>query len=288
MRRTLPASFRTAFVALLVGIVAAPDPLRADEPNPRPAPDAPDDAGHEIGEQGRLRTIANLRAKIRRAVRSPWVNRRRDEVMEWLGALEALGGPEAGIAALEAVWDRNPTVRDRAFALAERLHDERMLPVLDGLIEDKELRRDVDLRRRIAHAYAVIANPKSIGPLAGLIRSSEHEAVVDEAARALAVFSSVPIPARREPVRRMIDLYESTWTYMMSYRADHAVLRDLNAKRWDVFGRSLQSTLHAMTGQPWTRPVEWRRWWNDFKKATRWPPPPPEAGASSPPSPRRR
>lgn len=231
----------------------------------------PEDA-RDPQEEGRVHTVSSLRGKIRRIVKSPWAERKRDEVLGYLTALEALGGWEAGRAALEAAWDTDAVVRDRAFALAEREHHEKLLPTLDDLLEEKDLRRDADLRRRIAHAYAVIASPKSIERLAQLIRSDEPAEVVDEAARALSVHAGAPIQQRREPVRRLVDLYETTYTLMTSIRPEDRIQKQVMTKRWDIYGKTLLATLQALTSQQLTRPLEWRRWWNDHKKDARWVP----------------
>ena len=167
--------------ALLVAWLAAPLPAVAAEDGAS----GPEEARDPI-EEGRVHTVSSLRSKIRKIARGPWAERKRDEVLGYLTALEALGGWEAGRAALEAVWDTDTVIRDRAFGLAEREHHEKLLPTLDDLLEEKDLRRDADLRRRLAHAYAVIASPKSIEKLAELIRSDEPAEVVDEAARAAA------------------------------------------------------------------------------------------------------
>lgn len=262
-----PRSRRALIAVLLLAWLAAPVAAVAAEDG---AP-GPEEARDPI-EEGRVHTVSSLRTKIRRIARGPWAERKRDEVLGYLTALEALGGWEAGRAALEAVWDTDPVIRDRAFSLAEREHHEKLLPTLDDLLEEKDLRRDADLRRRLAHAYAVIASPKSIEKLAELIRSDEPAEVVDEAARALSVHAGAPIQQRREPVRRLVDLYETTYTYMTSIRPEDRIQKQVMTKRWDIYGKTLLSALQALTGQQLTRPLEWRRWWNEHKKEARWVP----------------
>lgn len=253
------------WAALLMGGLPGLEPLpgawaRADE----------DEAPIDPMAEGRSHTVASLRTKIRRAARSPWVENKREEILGYLEALDALGGWEAGRAALEAVVDTDPTLREKAFALAEREHHEKLVPVLTDLLEDKDLRRDADLRRRIAHAYAVMGTTKVIEPLTSLIRTDEPAEVVDEAARALAAHVTATVPQRREPVRRLVDLYETTYNLMVSIRTEDRIQRQVMTKRWDVYGKTVLATLQALTGQQLTRPQEWRRWWNDHKKDTRW------------------
>ena len=273
IKRMLPLlrRFKAGFVSRAAGAalaaLAAPLPAVAAEDGAS----GPEEARDPI-EEGRVHTVSSLRSKIRKIARGPWAERKRDEVLGYLTALEALGGWEAGRAALEAVWDTDTVIRDRAFGLAEREHHEKLLPTLDDLLEEKDLRRDADLRRRLAHAYAVIASPKSIEKLAELIRSDEPAEVVDEAARALSVHAGAPLQQRREPVRRLVDLYETTYTYMTSIRPEDRIQKQVMTKRWDIYGKTLLATLQALTSQQLTRPLEWRRWWNENKKAPRWVP----------------
>lgn len=236
----------------------------ADEPAAAPSP----------ADAGRARAVAGLRTKLRKAARSPHAAKKRETILEYLGALESLGGWEAGRAALEAAVLEDAELRDRIFNLVEREHHERLVPRLVEFLEDKDFRRDADLRRRIAHAFAVIAHSSTLEPLATLMRSDEPAEVVDEAAKALAGHVGTPVPLLREPVRRCIELYEATYNLMMSMQAEDRILRKVMAERWKVYGKSLRTTLQLLAGQPQLSvPQEWRRWWNDNKKADTWQPP---------------
>jgi hypothetical protein len=255
-RRPLPALL--LLLALLGGFVA---PLGAS---------ARADEGPVPTEAGRKNAIRGLRSTLRKLVRSPWADRKLPEILEALTALGALRGHEAGLAAMEALPSQQPRVRDAVFAIVEREHHKALVGPLGALLEDKEFRRDADLRRRVAHALAVMDEPTAVEPLASLIRFDEDAEVVAEAADALAGYGAVPLEVRRDAVRRLVDLYETTWNLKESVRPEDRLLRQDATARYKVHGKSLRSALQALTGVQLTRPHEWRRWWNTNKKRSRW------------------
>lgn len=253
------ARLRTGLVVLALACACAWTgvPARAEEPAPTTEP-------------ARKSAIKGLKSTLRRLANSPWVDKKVPDLMKALEALAALGGPEAGVAALEAVPCLEKAVRDATFDIVEREHDEKLVDPLAALLEEKDFRRDVDLRRRIAHALAVMADPSAIEPLTSLIRFDEDAEVVAEAAEALAGHGAAPIDLRREPVRRLVDLYETTWNYKESIRPEDKLLRQIATERYKVYAKSVRSALQALTGVQLARPHDWRRWWNTNKKKDKW------------------
>ena len=225
-------------------------------------------------EAGRKNAILGLKGKVRKASRSPYAMKKKPEVLKHLEALAALGGPEAGRAAMEAIAHPDEEVRTAAFDLIEREHDKSFTKPLALLLEDKLFRRDYDARRRVAHALAVVADPPAMEPLASLIRFDEDPKVVAEAAEALGGYPTAPLQYRRPAVKQLIDLYASTWNLKESVRTDHQdkLMKQEAEARYKVYGKSLRFALQALTGQQLTRPREWREWWNDNKKKSSWKP----------------
>ena len=266
----MPATppLRSLLLALLAAILlAAPQP---------PAAAGEDDKGKEekpaVTEAARRSAIRGLRSKVRKLATSAWREKKTPELLEALDALEVLGGTEAGRAAMGAIPHPDPKVRDKAFALIEREHDASFVKPLVQVLEDKDMRRDADAKRRIAHALSVIADPKAIEPLSDLIRFDEDPEVVAEAADALTTFASVKVAERKPAVKRLVDLYESTWNLKESVRQGHKdkVMKKEAQERYEVYGKPLRHALQALTGVQLTRPAEWRRWWNDNKKRGKW------------------
>lgn len=243
---------------LLLTALVAP-PAAAEEPTP-------------AQERARKQAIASLKTKIRRAARSPWRDKKKADLLLHLEALGVLGGTEAGRAAMEAVFHPDGEVRDAAFALIEREHHASFVKPLAALLEDKDLRRDFDVRKRIAHALAVVADPEAIEPLASLIRFDEDPHVVAEAADALAGYAGATVEERKPAVKRLVDLYASTWNLKESVRTDHKdkLLKKEAQDRYEVYGKSLRFALQSLTGRQLTRPHEWREWWNENKKKRDW------------------
>ena len=254
-------------VALLLGLLVAvplPPAAAAEDPkgDEKPAPT----------ETARKNAIKGLKSKIRKLATNPRPYKKQAELMKHLEALSALGGKEAGLAALGALAHPAEEVREAAFDIVEREHDKSYLKPLVKLLEDKRYRRDADAKRRIAHALAVVAEPGAIEPLSELIRFDEDPEVVAEAADALASFASAKVPLRKPAVKRMVDLYESTWNLKESVRQEHKdkVLKKEAEQRYKVYGKTLRHALQALTGVQLTRPAEWRRWWNSNKKRNKW------------------
>lgn len=221
-------------------------------------------------ESGRKNAIKGLKSKIRRLANSPWVTKKTDEILKHLEALAALGGHEAGAAALAALPSTQEKVRDALFDIVEKEHDKRLVKPLSALLEHKDYRRDFDARRRIAHALAVMDDASAVEPLADLIAFDEDAEVVLEAADALSSYASAPLKTRKIGVRRLVDLYESTYNLKESVRPEDKILRKIATDRYKVYGKALRYALQALTGVQLTRPQEWRRWWNTNKKKPKW------------------
>ncbi len=223
-------------------------------------------------EAARKNAIKGLKSKVRKASNGPYALKKKAMVLKHLEALTALGGKEAGRAAMEAIPHPDKEVRDAAFTLIEREHDKTFTKPLAALLEHKDFRRDFDVRRRIAHALSVVSDPPAMEPLASLIGFDEDAEVVAEAADALAGYAQAPLKYRKPAVKRLIDLYSSTWNLKESVKADKK--DKINKKRaqakYKVYGKALRFALQALTGRQLTRPKEWRGWWNDNKKKKSW------------------
>ena len=245
-------SAQTSVIFLVLLALLAPPALAGDDP-------------------GTAKAIKGLKKELRKIARSPWVAKKHDEIKTILDSLEALGGTDAGLAALEGARVQDEDIRNRVFALAEENHSDDMLKPLGKLLEDKDLRKDSDLKKRVAHAYQVIGNDKAMEPLSEMIRYDEDDAeVVADAAAALATFPNAKIDKRKIAVKKMIDLYESTYNLMKSVRPEDRIQSKIAGKKYRVYGRPLRESLQALTGRQLAQPREWRRWWNDCKKSKDW------------------
>lgn len=215
--------------------------------------------------------IKGLRKDLRKWAQGPYAVEHKADILKALDALGTLGGLESARAALEAVRMDDKDVRDRAFALVDRLHDKALIEPLAEFIDDKDTRRDFDLHQRVARSLTVTAHASAIEPLTRLI-ASEEEQVVAAAADGLATFAEAKVELKREAVQRMIDLYESTWNLMNSVRPEDQKGAKVAARKWEVFGKPLRQALQALALQQLSRPKDWRRWWNDHKKDPKWVP----------------
>ena len=222
-----------------------------------------DDVGAEkVSETARKKAISGLGKSLGKLARDPRLERKMDEVAKILDSLEALGGPEAGVAALKGVGITDEATRDRLFALIEMVQDKSTLKPLLALLENKRFRRDADLKRRVAHALAVLADPKAIEPLSDLIRYDQDAEVVAEAADALAVFAGAAIEKKRIGVRRMVDLYESTYNLMKSVRVEDKLQVKNAARRWKAYARSIRGSIwDGVLARPPRRRSSWRSSW---------------------------
>jgi hypothetical protein len=222
-------------------------------------------------EEARAAKIKELRRDLRKWAQGPYAAQHRDDLLKVLEALHSLGGLPAALAAVESLFAVDAEVRDRAFQLIELVHDKALIEPLAGLIEHKDLRRDFDLQRRIAHALAVTGDVAAIEPLTTLVQSPDG-LVVAAAADGLATFGEAKVDEKREAVQRLVDLYEGTWNMMNSVRPEDRVPAKVAAEKWEIFGRSVRQALQALTKQQLSLPKDWRRWWNDHKKDAVWKP----------------
>lgn len=249
-----------AFAAGLVPAVARSAPARADGPPPTPA----------VNEVARQEAIERLGRSLRKDASSPRAEKLRDEIVKDLEALEALDGADAARAALGGLAFDDDAIEKRVLAYVEAVHDASLVKPLAALLDHKDYRRRFRLHAGIAHAFAVIADPAALEPLTGLV-GSEDPKVVAAAADALGGFKQVPHAKRVEPVRRMIDRFESCWNLKESRRPEDRIATDQAKGEWEVYGAALRKALQALTGQTHlTRPKQFRDWWNDHKKATNW------------------
>lgn len=222
-------------------------------------------------EQARAAKLRDLRRDVRKWAQGPWAAQHRDELLKALSALGALGGVASALAALEAVHAVDAEVRDRALALVDGVHDPALVAALGALLVHKDLRRDTDLRLRVARSLGVQGHVEAIPHLVLLVQDPEAP-VVAAACTSLAAFGQARTDLKREAVRRMIDLYESTWNLMNSVRPEDRVLARLAYEDWEVFHKPMREALRKLTLQPLAYPKDWRRWWNDHKKDREWKP----------------
>jgi hypothetical protein len=254
-----------AFLLILAGLMV-PGILpaaRAEGENPAPEEESPE-------AKARAEAIEAIRKDLKRLALSPRAPEKKPEIFSLLESLETLAGPAAATAALEALPLEDDEVRARAFGLVERERPKGFAKRLAALLEEKRYRRDADLKERVAHAFSVLADAAALEHLASLVQD-EAATVVAAAADAMATFGSAPHRQRVEPVKRLVDLYESTWNLMNSIRPEDRVISGVMRDRWEVYGKAVRAALQALTGrQDITRPHEFRRWWNDHKKRTDW------------------
>ena len=222
-------------------------------------------------EEARAAKIKGLKRDLRKWAQGPYAVQHREDLLKVLEALHVLGGLPAAQAALEALFAVDAEVRDRAFQLIELVHDKALIAPLAELIEHKDLRRDFDLQRRIAHALAVTADVAAIEPLTTLVQSPDA-VVVAAAADGLTTFGEAKVDEKREAVQRLVNLYESTWNLMNSVRPEDRVASKVAAEKWEIFGRPVRQALQGLTKQQLSLPKDWRRWWNDHKKDAVWKP----------------
>lgn len=247
-------------VLLALGLLAALVPLAGASR----ATDAPAGA-----EEARKEAVDRLRRDLRRMATGPYAAPKKDEILKDLEALAVLAGPDAARAALEALAFDDADVETQVFSLVETARDPSLVAPLSAFVEHKDYRRRFPLHVRIAHALAVIGDVAGIETLTTLI-GSEDPRVVAAAADALVPFKSAPQSKRREPVRRMILVFESTWNRKEGLKTPPPV-RDEAIRNWEVYGAALRRALQALTGQTglsWPR--QFRDWWNDHKKDTDW------------------
>ncbi len=229
-----------------------------------------DDAQPPTGaEEARKAAIDSIRRDLHRWAQTGHPEEVKADVLKGLESLATLGGPVVAKVALEAVPLTDPEIRDRVFAIVEKERPKDLVKPLVALTEDRRFKRDFDLHRRVIHALSVIADVSAIEPLTAFLLSEDHH-VVASAADALGTFASAPHRLRVEPVRRMIDLYESTWNLMNSIRPEDRVAAKDAKDRWEIYGKSLRTALQALARQTITRAREWRDWWNDHKKDPAW------------------
>jgi len=259
--RLVPVALAALVAAAVVAVVGATAaPARGDGPPPTPA----------VNELARREAIERLGRNLRKDASSPRAEKLREEIDKDLDALEALDGADAARAAMEGLAFDDEAVEKRVLAYVETVHDPSHVKPLATLLEHKDYRRRFRLHALVAHAFAVIADPSAIEPLTGLI-GSEDPKVVAAAADALGGFKQVPHAKRVEPVRRMIDRFESCWNLKESRRPEDRIATDRAKDEWEVYGAALRRALQALTGQSQlTRAKQFRDWWNDHKKATNW------------------
>lgn len=263
-------SRRGRLPALLVGLLV----LGLLLPAAPTAAAGPDDEDGQA--RARRKTIRGLGKKLGRLARSPYRDKKekKDEAMTLLDGLETLGSKEAAEAALRGVAYEDEKIRNRIFLLVRKHNDPELVkPLGKLLLEEKDYRRDFDLKERIARALGVMGDPKVLPILAELIRGDMDAKVVAAACDSIAAYPDAPVKLKKPPVEEMIGLFAVTWNYMKSVNPAHKIEKKRYLERYKVYGTALRAALEALTKHRLRTPVEWRRWWNDNKKARTWKPP---------------
>jgi hypothetical protein len=220
-------------------------------------------------DEARREAVDRLRRDLKKMAAGPYAAAKKDEILKDIEALAVLGGVDGAKAALEALAFEDPDVETQVFSLVETVHDKALVAPLAALVEHRDYRRRFPLHERIAHALAVIGDVSGIETLTTLI-GSEQPKVVAASADALSTFRSAPQEKRRDAVKRMIDLYETTWNLKEGVRVQPQQ-REQARENWEVYSVALRRALQALTGQTGLSfPRQFRDWWNDNKKAKDW------------------
>lgn len=228
-------------------------------------------AGEATTERIRKESIKKLGKTLQKRAKSRRAPKYEKEMLEILAALDALGGVEAGLAALKGLPYDGEKVRDAIFALVDKEHAPQTVGPLGRLLEDKRYRRDVDVRKRVARSLSVVGDPDAIPPLSTLIRTDEDADVVAAAADALATYAAAPIRLRKVAVEQLVGVYATTWNLMRSVDPKQKVIAGVMKKRWKVYASPVRHALRMLTGQAdISRPQDWRTWWNKNKKRRDW------------------
>ena len=256
MRRA-PAPLPALAAGLLLALLA-PAPLRAEEA----APSATETAKRE--------NIERMGKELRRMASSPRAAEKKEEIRRHVEALASLGGPAAAKAALEALAFEDEDVEKDVVLLVETVRDRSLVEPLAAFVEHKDHRRRFRLHALVAHALGTIGDVKGLEALTALA-GSENPHVVAAAATAFLGFKTAPHAKRVEPVKRLLERFESTYNLKESTKQELRVERAEAEREWEVVGKPLRLALQALTGQAnLTHPREFREWWNDHKKATNW------------------
>ena len=259
-----PLSRSTLGVALvtLTAYVALAGPARGDDPA-KPASPVP-------LAVARKENIERLEKELRRLATSPRAAKERGAIDAAIESLVILGGADAASALLEALAFDDDATEKKVFDFVETVRDKSLVKPLAARIEDKDTRRRFRLHGRIAAAFAAIGDPAAVEPLTTLLGSEEPH-VVANAADALVVFKSIAHAKRVEPVRRLLEVFESTWNLKESRRPEDRIQTNEAKMHWEIYGASVRKALQALSGQgQLSRAKEFRDWWNDHKKATNW------------------
>ena len=218
----------------------------------------------------RKENVERIGKELRRLCSSPRAAKERVQIVTDLESLVALGGADAALAALEALAFDDEEIEKKVFAFVETVRDKSLVKPLAAMVTDKDTRRRFRLHAQIAHAFSAIADVAALETLAELI-GSEDAHVVAAAADACAIFKAAPHAKRVEPVKRLLEVFESTWNLKESRRPEDRIPTDEAKANWEVYGASVRKGIQALSGQSQlTRPREFRDWWNDAKHAANW------------------
>lgn len=256
-----PRATRLAFLlAALLGTAGILGLRRAHAGEPAPT----------VSEAARKEAVERLERDVRKMANSPRVAEKKDEIRKDLESLAVLGGADGAKASLEALAFDDEDVEQDVIKIVETVHTKPLVAPLAALIEHKDYRRRFRLHAAMAHAFAVIADVTCIEPLVQLI-ASEDPKVVAAAADALVTFKQAPHAKRVEAVKKMLEVYESTYNLKMSRRPEDKIQTDQAKAQWEVYGMALRRGLQSLTSQTQlAKPKDFRDWWNDHKKDASW------------------
>ncbi len=268
----LPAAARLSTLRRTIGLAlgacfGVAGYARAADPVPPPAAPAPAAAALATA---RKENVERLGKELKKLCSSPRAAKERAQIDTDLESLVALGGTDSALAAIEALAFDDEATEKKVFAIVETARDKSLVKPLAAMVTDKDTRRRFRLHVQIAHALSAIADVSALETLCELV-GSENAHVVAAAGEAFVAFKSAPHAKRVEPVRRILDVFESTWNLKESRRAEDRIQTDEAKTNWEVYGASLRKAIQALSGQSqFTRPRQFRDWWNDHKKATNW------------------
>jgi hypothetical protein len=221
-------------------------------------------------EIARKESVERLEKAIKRMTASPRVAEKKDDIKKAVDALGELHGTDAAKASLAALAFDDEDVEKDVMKVVEADKGKALVAPLGAMIEDKDTRRRFRLHGLIARAFAVIGDASALEHLAKLVQSEDPH-VVAAAADALVTFKKAPHAKRVEPVRRTLDVFESTWNYKESVRPEDRLRTDVARTNWEIYGTACRKALQALTGQTQlSRPQQFRDWWNEKKHANDW------------------
>ncbi len=131
---------------------------------------------------------------------------------------------------------------------------------LIALLEAKNIKDDLAVRRRVILSLGETAHPKGMEPLADLLKDHEPQ-IQGAAAEALGEFEGRPQEDRKELFG---ELLKTLMTVLSAMQKDP---QDLVAReRYDTIAGPIITSLQRLSGHDERDPAKWQAWWNDHKR----------------------